>query len=62
MLPESTTPVSARSAAAVNEQIRALWRRAGGSLTDQERTEYETLVVEWAAAMRGEVDEVTEAA
>ncbi|MER6806441.1 MULTISPECIES: hypothetical protein [Streptomyces] len=52
-----TTPGSVRSAAEVNEQIRALWLRAGGSLSAQEREEYELLVVEWAAAVRGEVVE-----
>ncbi|EMF26889.1 hypothetical protein H114_21938 [Streptomyces gancidicus BKS 13-15] len=46
-----------RSAAEVNEQIRALWLRAGGSLSAQEREEYEMLVVEWAAAIRGRVVE-----
>lgn len=46
-----------RSAAEVNEEIRALWLRAGGSLSAQERAEYELLVVEWAAAIRGEVIE-----
>ncbi|WP_367324715.1 hypothetical protein [Streptomyces sp. HUAS ZL42] len=55
MSPESVTPGSVRSAAEVNEQIRALWMRAGGSLSAQERAEYELLVVEWAAAIRGEV-------
>ncbi|WP_264937332.1 hypothetical protein [Streptomyces sp. A012304] len=57
MSPTSTTPGSVRSAAEVNEQIRSLWLRAGGSLSAQERAEYELLVVEWAAAMRGEVVE-----
>jgi hypothetical protein len=46
-----------RSAAELNERIRALWRRAGGSLSAQQRAEYELLVVEWAAAIRGEVVE-----
>ncbi|GGR27943.1 hypothetical protein GCM10010251_49980 [Streptomyces aurantiogriseus] len=46
-----------RSAAELNEQIRALWLRAGGSLSAQERAEYELLVVEWAAAIQGEVVE-----
>ncbi|GGX67717.1 hypothetical protein [Streptomyces fructofermentans] len=59
MSPDSLTPGSARSAAVLNEQIRALWIRAGGSLSPQERAEYELLVVEWAAAVR---DEVVEAA
>ncbi|MEV0222022.1 hypothetical protein [Streptomyces sp. NPDC050704] len=59
MSPNSVAPGSARSAAALNEQIRALWIRAGGSLSAQEKAEYELLVVEWAAAVR---DEVIEAA
>ncbi|MCX4910456.1 hypothetical protein [Streptomyces sp. NBC_00878] len=59
MSPNSVSPGSARSAAVLNEQIRALWIRAGGSLSTQERAEYELLVVEWAAAVR---DEVIEAA
>ncbi|WP_371672927.1 hypothetical protein OG985_37995 [Streptomyces sp. NBC_00289] len=57
MFPDSHTSGSVRSAAQVNEQIRALWLRAGGSLTAQERAAYERLVVEWAAAIRGEVVE-----
>ncbi|MEU3098793.1 hypothetical protein ABZ690_29650 [Streptomyces sp. NPDC006967] len=57
MSPDLTTPGSARSAAEVNEQIRALWLRAGGSLSAQERAEYELLVVEWAAAIRSRVAE-----
>lgn len=59
MSPDSVTPGSVRSASEVNEQIRALWLRARGSLSAQERAEYELLVVEWAAAIR---DEVIEAA
>ncbi|ALV38963.1 hypothetical protein ACIRP3_24745 [Streptomyces sp. NPDC101209] len=55
MSPDSFTSGSVRSAAEVNEQIRALWTRAGGSLSAQERTEYELLVVEWAAAIREDV-------
>ena len=58
MSPHSlTTPGSVRSAAEVNEQIRALWMRAGGSLSAQERAEYELLVVEWAAAIQSDVIE-----
>ncbi|MET7600025.1 hypothetical protein ACWERY_23570 [Streptomyces sp. NPDC004082] len=57
MSPDSVPPGSVRSAAALNEQIRALWMRTGGSLSAQERAEYELLVVEWAAAIRGEVIE-----
>ncbi|WP_037672439.1 hypothetical protein [Streptomyces griseus] len=55
MSPESVAPGSVRSPEEVNEQIRALWRRAGGSLSAQERVEYELLVVEWAAAIRSAV-------
>ncbi|MFJ5305098.1 hypothetical protein [Streptomyces sp. NPDC088350] len=55
MSPDFVSPGSVRSAAEVNEQIRALWLRAGGSLSTQEREEYELLVVEWAAAIRDEV-------
>ncbi|MGW6737247.1 hypothetical protein [Streptomyces sp. NPDC055013] len=57
MSPHFLGPGSARSAADVNEEIRALWLRAGGSLSAQERAEYELLVVEWAAAIRGAVIE-----
>jgi hypothetical protein len=57
MSPNEPAPGSGRSAAEVNEQIRALWLRAGGSLSAQERAAYELLVVEWAAAIRGEVIE-----
>ncbi|MCX5055188.1 MULTISPECIES: hypothetical protein [unclassified Streptomyces] len=57
MSPDSLSPGSVRSAAEINEQIRALWMRAGGSLSAQERAEYELLVVEWAAAIRSDVIE-----
>ena len=57
MSPEYASPGSVRSAAELNVQIRALWRRAGGTLSEQERVEYELLVVEWASAIRGEVIE-----
>ncbi|WP_326724508.1 MULTISPECIES: hypothetical protein [unclassified Streptomyces] len=57
MSPDFVPSGSVRSAAAVNEQIRALWMRAGGSLSAQERAEYELLVVEWAKAIRGEIIE-----
>ncbi|MEZ3182952.1 hypothetical protein KYY02_31130 [Streptomyces pimonensis] len=55
MSPDLVTPGSGRSAAEVNEQIRALWLRSGGSLSAQEREQYELLVVEWAAAIRDRV-------
>ncbi|MGW3668857.1 hypothetical protein [Streptomyces sp. NPDC005141] len=48
----STTPDTdtQRSAAEVNEEIRALWFRAGGTLSIEERREYQRLVLEWAEA------------
>ena len=52
MSPDSVTPGSVRSAAALNEQIRDLWIRSSGSLSPQERAEYEALVVQWAEAVR----------
>lgn len=52
---ETRRPV--RSAAEVNEQIRALWLRAGGTLSAEQRREYEALVTEWAEAVRREVVE-----
>jgi hypothetical protein len=55
--PDATAPDCVRSAAEVNEQIRALWLRTRGSLSAEERAEYELLVVEWAAAIRGAVIE-----
>jgi hypothetical protein len=52
----SSHPDLARSAAVVNEEIRAL--HAGGrSLSASERARYELLLVEWAAAVRREVAE-----
>ncbi|MEU9898922.1 hypothetical protein ACIBCS_02330 [Streptomyces phaeochromogenes] len=39
-----------RSAAEVNEEIRALWLRSGGTLSGEQRREYQRLVLEWAAA------------
>lgn len=57
MPPNTPSRGSARSAAALNEQIRALWISAGGVLTDGQRREYEGLVAEWAEAKRGEVAE-----
>ncbi|TLS45250.1 hypothetical protein FE633_15975 [Streptomyces montanus] len=39
-----------RSADEVNEEIRALWLRTGGTLSGDQRQEYQRLVMEWAAA------------
>ncbi|MBC9717554.1 hypothetical protein H9Y04_33990 [Streptomyces sp. TRM66268-LWL] len=55
-MPRETTPGSVRSAE-LNEQIRALWTRAGGRLDEQQRAEYERLVTAWAAAVRSDVTE-----
>jgi Na+/H+-translocating membrane pyrophosphatase len=46
----STTvePATERSAAEINEEIRALWRRSGGTLNTEQREEYQRLVMEWA--------------
>ncbi|MBX9392291.1 hypothetical protein K4749_01435 [Streptomyces sp. TRM72054] len=61
MSPDLVTLGSVRSAAVVNEEIRALWARGGGQLgTRALRAEYERLVVEWAAAVQAE--RLTEAA
>ena len=48
----STTvePTTERSADEVNEEIRALWFRSGGTLSGEQREEYQRLVLEWAAA------------
>ncbi len=53
MLHTMSTTVEAaseRSAAEVNEEIRALWRRSGGTLTTEQRELYQRLVMEWATA------------
>ena len=42
-----------RSLAAVNADIRALWQR-GGRLSAEGRREYERLLAEWAAVVRGD--------
>ncbi|MEV2212245.1 hypothetical protein AB0H86_12450 [Streptomyces sp. NPDC050997] len=46
----SVEPATERSADAVNEEIRALWLRSGGTLTGEQREEYRRLVLEWATA------------
>ncbi|WP_405479775.1 hypothetical protein [Streptomyces anulatus] len=50
------SPRAARSLAAVNEEIRALLAD-GGLLSPEGRRRYEELLVEWAAAVRGDVTE-----
>jgi hypothetical protein len=49
-MPTTRNPVSERSAAEVNEEIRALWKRSGGRLSREQRQQYQRLVTEWAAA------------
>ncbi|MEU2996948.1 hypothetical protein ABZ684_05125 [Streptomyces sp. NPDC006995] len=49
-------PRAARPLAAVNEEIRALLE-AGGLVLPEGRRRYEELLVEWAAAVRGDVAE-----
>ncbi|MDX2513813.1 hypothetical protein PV355_01360 [Streptomyces stelliscabiei] len=62
MPPTPARPGSARSAAPVNDRIRALARQAWGRpFTDAERVEYQALVVEWVEAQQV-TDDVVEAA
>lgn len=55
MSPSTSRPGIVRSAAAVNEDIRALVRTAGGYLYGETRERYEELVEEWAEAVRAEM-------
>ena len=57
MSPTSPAAGQPRPAAVVNEDIRALWPRAGARLTAEERAAYERLLVEWAAAVRADIVE-----
>ncbi|MGW0566054.1 hypothetical protein [Streptomyces tauricus] len=54
MSPDAVFPGSVRSAAELNEDIRALWQRAGGQLNGEQRREYQLLVTQWAAAVQRE--------
>jgi hypothetical protein len=54
-MPATPPPAGARPAEAVNADIRALLERTRRRLSDAERGEYEELLREYAAAMRGEV-------
>ncbi|MFD6423553.1 hypothetical protein [Streptomyces sp. NPDC060198] len=53
----SSDAASARSLPVVNADIRALWQRGGGRLSPEARREYERLLAEWAAAVRGDTAE-----
>lgn len=57
MTPNPSTSGSARSADAINDDIRALWIRAAGrTLTAEERAEHERLTAEYASAYRPRID------
>ncbi|MFJ9214214.1 hypothetical protein [Streptomyces sp. NPDC102264] len=58
-MPTTPDPGSARPAATINQDIRALWTRAGNTLGPADRDEYHRLLIEWASAVR---DDVAEAA
>lgn len=55
MFPTPPAAGGPRPAAAVNAEIRELVEACGGWLYGDTRTRYEMLVVEWAAAVRGEI-------
>ncbi|WP_087882899.1 hypothetical protein [Streptomyces alboflavus] len=55
MPPSSPSGGLVRSADEINQQIRALWPHPAVRLSTEQRARYERLVVEWAAAVRGEV-------
>jgi len=57
MPPTSSASGPARSAAAANEDIRALWRDPRVRLTAEGRAALERLYEEWAAAVRAEIVE-----
>ncbi|MFG3136160.1 hypothetical protein ACGFZA_08040 [Streptomyces sp. NPDC048211] len=57
-MPTPPTPGTAmRSLTEVNADIRALWQRSSGRLSPEGRREYERLLAEWAAVVRGDVAE-----
>ena len=55
MSPDPQTPGSARSVADINDDIRALWARAGAVLTVGQREEYGRLLREYAAAVAARI-------
>lgn len=57
MPPNSSASGPARSAAAVNAEIRRLWVDPRVRLSEEQRAVYELLIAEWAAAVRAEVVE-----
>lgn len=57
MSPDTPSPGSARSAAVVNAEIRALRGDPRVRLTGVDRARYEQLVAEWAEAVRADIVE-----
>ncbi|MGW0857372.1 hypothetical protein [Streptomyces sp. NPDC002690] len=57
MSPNLSEAAAARPLPLVNADIRALWERGGGRLSPEGRREYERLLAEWAAAVRGDASE-----
>lgn len=55
MSPSTPAFGPSRSAAVVNEEIRALWREAGGVLSAEQRSLYGRLLEEWEQAVREDV-------
>ncbi|MET7452548.1 hypothetical protein ACWEPZ_37765 [Streptomyces sp. NPDC004288] len=39
----------------INDDIRALWQRAGGVLNDEQRAEYQRYLAEYATAVRARI-------
>lgn len=52
MIPDPVNCGSVRSEADINADIRALWERAHGLLTDEQRAEYRRYLAEYADAVR----------
>lgn len=57
MSPDGERRGSVRSAAVVNEEIRALWVDPRVRLTREGRDRYEQLYAEWTDAVRAEIVE-----
>jgi hypothetical protein len=62
MSPDDRGPGSVRSAAVVNDLIRALFARVGGRLYGEDKAEYDRLIAEWTLAVAAERGEIVEAA
>lgn len=62
MSPSSSASGRVRSAADVNEDIRALLERTRRRLSDSERAIYDLLIAEYAGYPKAQPDEVVKAA